>query len=197
MRTGFLPRHRYSRRFMARNLLADDEHEKLLPLCPGVARRPARRFDVPPWENGGLFTATSPDGLRWTATGKTPVLTDIGDIIALSRDPIRGRYLLTCNRAVQGAADRAGPSAAGPVRLAGRRAGGRHAPHPAAATRRFKPAGQRRRGGRAPGAGVRRTGHADRGLRCFGLRTASRRFVEASGVVESAARGGRAQADPT
>jgi hypothetical protein len=56
---------------------------------------PARRYKLA-WENGGLFTATSPDGLRWTATSTRPVLTDIGDIIALSRDPIRGRYLLTC-----------------------------------------------------------------------------------------------------
>src|SRR5262245_56877111 len=47
-------------------------------------------------EIGGLFTATSPDGLKWTATSRRPVLTDIGDIIALSRDPIRRRYLLTC-----------------------------------------------------------------------------------------------------
>src|SRR3954451_8490000 len=56
---------------------------------------PGRRYKLA-WENGGLFTATSPDGLRWTAPIKTPVLKDIGDIVALSRDPIRGRYLLTC-----------------------------------------------------------------------------------------------------
>jgi hypothetical protein len=56
---------------------------------------PGRRYKLA-WENGGLFTATSPDGLSWTATRRRPVLTDIGDIVALSRDPIRGRYLLTC-----------------------------------------------------------------------------------------------------
>ena len=59
------------------------------------AADPGRRYRLA-WENGGLFTATSPDGFRWTATSRRPVLGDIGDIIALSRDPIRGRYLLTC-----------------------------------------------------------------------------------------------------
>src|SRR4051794_6756302 len=53
----------------------------------------------------------------------------------------------------EGAADRIGPAAAGPVRLPGRRAGGRHPAHPAAAARRVETAGQRRGGGRDPGAG--------------------------------------------
>ena len=30
---------------------------------------PVRRYKLA-WENGGLFTATSPDGLRWTATSR-------------------------------------------------------------------------------------------------------------------------------
>lgn len=59
------------------------------------AAGPGRRYKLA-WENGGLFTATSPDGLSWTAASRRPVLGDIGDIIALSRDPRRGRYLLTC-----------------------------------------------------------------------------------------------------
>jgi hypothetical protein len=54
-----------------------------------------RRYKLA-WENGGLFTAFSPDGLRWTAARDKPVLRDIGDIISLSRDPIRKRYLLLC-----------------------------------------------------------------------------------------------------
>jgi hypothetical protein len=32
------------------------------------------------WENGGLFTATSPDGLNWTTSSRTRVL---GDMLAL------------------------------------------------------------------------------------------------------------------
>ena len=56
---------------------------------------PAKRYRLA-WEKGGLFTAFSPDGLKWTATQRQQVLGGIGDIIALSRDPIRNRYLLTC-----------------------------------------------------------------------------------------------------
>lgn len=56
---------------------------------------PRKRYKLA-WEYGGLFTATSPDGLHWTATRPERVLDGIGDIIALSRDPIRSRYLLTC-----------------------------------------------------------------------------------------------------
>jgi hypothetical protein len=56
---------------------------------------PAKRYKLG-WERGGLFTAFSPDGLTWTASQLRQVLGDIGDIVALSRDPIRNRYLLTC-----------------------------------------------------------------------------------------------------
>ena len=61
---------------------------------PGVAD-PSRRYKLA-WENGGLFTAFSPDGLTWTPAARERVLDGIGDITALSRDPIRKRYLLTC-----------------------------------------------------------------------------------------------------
>jgi len=61
------------------------------PECPD----PAKRYKLA-WEKNGLFTAFSPDGLKWTATSNERVLGGIGDIIALSRDPIRNRYLLTC-----------------------------------------------------------------------------------------------------
>ena len=56
------------------------------------AADPGRRYKLA-WENGGLFTATSPDGLKWTASSRRPASGDIGDIIALSRDPIRGDLL--------------------------------------------------------------------------------------------------------
>jgi hypothetical protein len=57
---------------------------------------PGRRYKLA-WENGGLFTAFSPDGLKWTPARDKPVLhDDMGDIISLSRDPIRKRYLLLC-----------------------------------------------------------------------------------------------------
>ncbi len=55
----------------------------------------AKRYKLA-WEKNGLFTAFSGDGLTWTAARRTPVLSGIGDIVALSRDPIRNRYLLTC-----------------------------------------------------------------------------------------------------
>ena len=48
------------------------------------------------WERDGLFVAFSPDGFTWTPASEKPVLTGIGDIIAISRDPYRKRYLLTC-----------------------------------------------------------------------------------------------------
>jgi hypothetical protein len=55
-----------------------------------------RRYKLA-WENGGLFTAFSPDGIEWTPASGKPVLhEDMGDIISLSRDPIRKRYLLLC-----------------------------------------------------------------------------------------------------
>ena len=56
---------------------------------------PSRRYKLA-WEKDGLFTAFSPDGLTWTPAARDRVLGGIGDIIALSRDPIRRRYLLTC-----------------------------------------------------------------------------------------------------
>lgn len=57
---------------------------------------PARRYKLA-WEKDGLFTAYSGDGLKWAATSTQPVLHEgMGDIISLSRDPIRQRYLLVC-----------------------------------------------------------------------------------------------------
>ena len=61
---------------------------------PGFADA-AKRYKLA-WEKNGLFTAFSGDGLTWTATRRAAVLGGIGDILALSRDPIRNRYLLTC-----------------------------------------------------------------------------------------------------
>ena len=61
---------------------------------PG-ATDPSRRYKLA-WEKDGLFTAFSPDGLTWTPATRERVLGGIGDIIALSRDPYRKRYLLTC-----------------------------------------------------------------------------------------------------
>jgi hypothetical protein len=61
-----------------------------------AAADPRRRYKLA-WENGGLYTAFSPDGLTWTPSSDRPVLhDDMGDIISLSRDPIRNRYLLLC-----------------------------------------------------------------------------------------------------
>ncbi|MBA3417007.1 MAG: hypothetical protein H0U10_17440, partial [Chloroflexia bacterium] len=56
---------------------------------------PIRRFKLAT-ENGGLWISFSPDGLNWTAAAGEPALRGIGDIVFLSRDPIRNRYLLTC-----------------------------------------------------------------------------------------------------
>jgi hypothetical protein len=57
---------------------------------------PGRRYKLA-WEMGGLYTAFSPDGVKWTPASDRPVLhSDLGDIISLSRDPIRNRYLLLC-----------------------------------------------------------------------------------------------------
>ena len=56
---------------------------------------PSRRYKLA-WEKDGLFIAFSPDGLSWTPAANDKVLGGIGDIIALSRDPYRKRYLLTC-----------------------------------------------------------------------------------------------------
>jgi len=86
-----------------------------------AAPDPSRRYLLA-WENQGLFTAHSADGLAWTATSREPVLIDIGDIIALSRDPIRNRYLLTCklhSTPEDGFKGRAGSSAEGERRLVG------------------------------------------------------------------------------
>jgi hypothetical protein len=60
---------------------------------------PSRRYKLA-WWNEGLWIAYSTDGLDWTAAqapeGAQPVLTGIEDIVFLSRDPLRQRYLLTC-----------------------------------------------------------------------------------------------------
>ncbi len=56
---------------------------------------PGRRFKLG-WYNNGLFTAFSPDGLKWTPTANERNLGGIGDITSISRDPIRKRYLLIC-----------------------------------------------------------------------------------------------------
>ena len=56
---------------------------------------PPRRYKLA-WEQDGLFIAFSPDGLNWTVDSDKRVLSGIGDITALSRDPYRKRYLLTC-----------------------------------------------------------------------------------------------------
>lgn len=55
----------------------------------------ARRYKLA-WWNDGLRIAFSPDGLTWKAAAPKPVLTGISDIVFLSRDPVRNRYLLTC-----------------------------------------------------------------------------------------------------
>jgi hypothetical protein len=57
----------------------------------------SRRYKLA-WEKDGLFTAFSPDGFKWTATSDRKALDDenVGDIISLSRDPIRNRYLVLC-----------------------------------------------------------------------------------------------------
>jgi hypothetical protein len=62
---------------------------------PGSSSDPSRRFKLA-WYDDGLYIAFSPDGLDWKAASDKPVLHDIGDITALSWDPIRKRYLLTC-----------------------------------------------------------------------------------------------------
>ena len=53
----------------------------------------ARRFKMV-WDNHGVCMATSPDGFKWTATGPQPVIGKTGDIVSLSRDPYRNRYLI-------------------------------------------------------------------------------------------------------
>jgi len=45
------------------------------------------------WWNGGLWLAHSPDGLAWTADHNRPVLTGMNDIVCLTHDRIRHRYL--------------------------------------------------------------------------------------------------------
>jgi hypothetical protein len=61
---------------------------------PNFADKP-KRYKLG-WEHDGLFVAFSPDGFTWTSASDKPVLTGIGDIIAISRDPYRKRYVLTC-----------------------------------------------------------------------------------------------------
>jgi hypothetical protein len=61
---------------------------------PGHAD-PARRFKLA-WEKSGLWTAFSPDGLWWTPAAPHSVLDEIGDIVSLSWDPLRKRYLAIC-----------------------------------------------------------------------------------------------------
>jgi TAT (twin-arginine translocation) pathway signal sequence len=61
---------------------------------PGFADQ-SRRYKLA-WEKDGLYIAFSPDGLKWTSAGPERTLGGIGDIISLSRDPIRKRYLLLC-----------------------------------------------------------------------------------------------------
>jgi hypothetical protein len=63
---------------------------------PGFAD-PSRRFKLA-FEENGLFTCFSPDGLTWTPSSPTKVLGDIGDIVSLSWDPFRKRYLLICKK---------------------------------------------------------------------------------------------------
>ena len=58
------------------------------------APEPSKRYKLA-WEKDALYTAFSPDGLNWAGAGKRE-LSDFGDIISLSRDPIRERYLLLC-----------------------------------------------------------------------------------------------------
>ncbi|WP_428938703.1 twin-arginine translocation signal domain-containing protein [Fontivita pretiosa] len=54
----------------------------------------SRRYKLA-FERNALYTAFSADGLNWTDCAKRD-LDDFGDIISLSRDPIRNRYLLLC-----------------------------------------------------------------------------------------------------
>jgi hypothetical protein len=45
------------------------------------------------WWNGGLWLAHSPNGLAWTADQNRPVLSGMNDIVCLTHDRIRHRYL--------------------------------------------------------------------------------------------------------
>lgn len=56
---------------------------------------PGRRFKLAT-EKSGLWIAFSSDGLTWTSARSERVLDGIGDIVSLSRDALRNRYLLTC-----------------------------------------------------------------------------------------------------
>ena len=53
----------------------------------------AKRYKMA-WDRKGVCSATSPDGLKWSATGPQPVIPKTGDIVSLSRDPYRNRYLI-------------------------------------------------------------------------------------------------------
>jgi hypothetical protein len=55
---------------------------------------PAERFKLA-WDQNAVYTATSANGLEWTPKG-TPAVKGNGDIVSLSYDPIRKRYLVIC-----------------------------------------------------------------------------------------------------
>jgi hypothetical protein len=59
---------------------------------PAFANRSARYKMA--WDKNGVCTAVSADGLKWISTGPQPVIAKTGDIVSLSRDPYRNRYLL-------------------------------------------------------------------------------------------------------
>jgi hypothetical protein len=59
---------------------------------PEVAEK-ARRYKMT-WDQHGVCTAFSADGINWSADGPQPAIEKTGDIVSLSRDPYRNRYLI-------------------------------------------------------------------------------------------------------
>ena len=57
----------------------------------------ARRYTVAWWHNGGMKLATSPDGLQWTPLVPHVVLRHNHDIVNITRDTLRGRYVATAS----------------------------------------------------------------------------------------------------
>jgi hypothetical protein len=57
-----------------------------------VAKDPAWRYRLM-WWSSGLWLAHSADGLHWKTDQLKPVLSGTNDIVTLTRDPIRQRYL--------------------------------------------------------------------------------------------------------
>lgn len=83
--------HSYQR--SAANNIVYDLHSPTVLLDP-FDRDPARRYKLLGYYRGAYHTATSPDGLHWTAEPDPSITKPMGDTVRLAQDAATGEFLL-------------------------------------------------------------------------------------------------------